>query len=75
MTELDRKRKLDVVKKSVPAEIRRVLEDTTPKVEAWEDPFVDTWDNALSHVAAELKRVESSRRRRCVVCRKALHRC
>ena len=61
MSGLDRKRKLDAVKKSIPSEIRKILEDTIPAVEPGEDPVADTWEKGLARVAAEMKKVEDSK--------------
>ena len=61
MSGLDRKRKLDTVKKAVPAEVRRILEDTVPTTGPDEGPFQDTWEKGLARVAAEMTKVEDSK--------------
>ena len=62
MQDIPAKRQLDAIKRVLPFEIRRILEDSTPCNAGTDDPpVVDTWEKGLARVAAEMKTVEDSR--------------
>ena len=61
MIDLDDKRKLEAVKKSIPPTLKRILEDTVPTVPAGEGPYHDTWEKGLQRVAFEMNKVEQSK--------------
>ena len=62
MTDVPDKRKLDAVKKCIPVDLRRILEDTCPcNAGADAAPYVDSWEKGLARVAKEMKTVEDSK--------------